>query len=51
MAGTDAATATAAGDLSKTVSRHSRLSVVDPEERAEEEAPEDVIWVEWDGPE
>ncbi|BGP52748.1 hypothetical protein JCM8202v2_000304 [Rhodotorula sphaerocarpa] len=50
MAGTDAATATAAGDLSKTVSRHSRLSVVDPEERAEEEAPEDVIWVEWDGP-
>lgn len=37
-------------DLSKTTSRQSHLSVVDPEQRAVEEAPPDVIWVEWDGP-
>ncbi|GAA6035960.1 hypothetical protein JCM8097_005186 [Rhodosporidiobolus ruineniae] len=34
----------------KTASRRSQLDVVDPEERAEEEAPPDVIWVDWDGP-
>ncbi|GAA6020209.1 hypothetical protein JCM10207_004371 [Rhodosporidiobolus poonsookiae] len=33
-------------DLHKTSSRRSQL----PEERAEEEAPPDVRWVEWDGP-
>ena len=37
-------------DLVKTTSRLSHLSVVDPERRALEEAPPDVIWVEWDGP-
>lgn len=37
-------------DLVKTTSRHSHLSVVDPEELAVEKAPQDVIWVEWDGP-
>ncbi|GAA5866346.1 hypothetical protein JCM3774_006624 [Rhodotorula dairenensis] len=37
-------------DLVKTTSRQSHLSVVDPERRALEEAPPDVIWVEWDGP-
>lgn len=29
---------------------HSRLDVVDPAQVAEDEAPPDVIWVQWDGP-
>ncbi|GAA5900772.1 hypothetical protein JCM5296_004891 [Sporobolomyces johnsonii] len=37
-------------ELVKTASRRSAMDVVDPEEKAEEEAPPDVIWVDWDGP-
>ncbi|GAA5828189.1 hypothetical protein JCM11251_002628 [Rhodosporidiobolus azoricus] len=34
----------------KSLSRRSGLELVDPQQRAQEEAPPDVIWVEWDGP-
>lgn len=37
--------------LHKAPSRLSQLDVVDPEARAREEAPQDAIWVDWDGPE
>ncbi|GAA5892117.1 hypothetical protein JCM6882_005699 [Rhodosporidiobolus microsporus] len=37
-------------DLQKSPSRRSGMDVVDPEERAREEAPTDAIWVTWDGP-
>ncbi|GAA5943732.1 hypothetical protein JCM1841_002539 [Sporobolomyces salmonicolor] len=40
----------AKSELAKTASRRSGMDVVDPEEKAEEEAPPDVIWVDWDGP-
>mgnify|MGYP007026582354 CR=1 FL=1 len=40
-----------ADDLHKATSRTSRLDVVDPQDVAEECAPPDVVWVEWDGPE
>ncbi|BGP36441.1 hypothetical protein JCM10450v2_000341 [Rhodotorula kratochvilovae] len=40
----------AASSLHKAPSRRSQLDVVDPAERAAEQAPPDVIWVEWDGP-
>ncbi|GAA5997302.1 MFS transporter [Rhodotorula paludigena] len=36
--------------LHKAPSRVSQLDVVDPEARAREEAPQDAIWVDWDGP-
>ncbi|BGO94746.1 hypothetical protein NBRC10512_007307 [Rhodotorula toruloides] len=42
--------APAAPPLAKSLSRRSQLDVVDPDERAALEAPADVIWVDWDGP-
>lgn len=55
MTATDPPTAPAADDatlrLEPTSSRRSHIEIVDPEERAEEKAPPDVVWVDWDGPE
>ncbi|GAA6035825.1 hypothetical protein NBRC10512_007306 [Rhodotorula toruloides] len=55
MTATDPPPAPAADDatlrLEPTSSRRSHLDIVDPDERAAEKAPPDVVWVDWDGPE
>uniref|UniRef100_A0A0K3CDZ5 BY PROTMAP: gi/472587111/gb/EMS24610.1/ MFS polyamine transporter [Rhodosporidium toruloides NP11] gi/647394703/emb/CDR35936.1/ RHTO0S01e10528g1_1 [Rhodosporidium toruloides] n=1 Tax=Rhodotorula toruloides TaxID=5286 RepID=A0A0K3CDZ5_RHOTO len=54
MTATDSPPAPAADDatlrLEPTSSRRSHLDIVDPDERAAEKAPPDVVWVDWDGP-